>query len=787
MSRATYDFSGWATRNDLKCSDGRTIRKDAFKHNDGQTVPLVWNHDHNDPMNVLGHALLENRDEGVYAYCSFNNTPAGNNAKQLVQHGDVTALSIYANQLKQYGADVVHGAIREVSLVLAGANPGAFIDAVLEHGELSEDSAIIYNDVEELYLEHTVTNATEPVDEEPEKPQKPKKTKAASKEAPKDDHLEHADEKEEVAEEDDGGDDSETVADVFNTLSDKQKQVVYALIGQAIEDAKGGKSVEHSELSHADDEEDEDDDEEGGDGETVADVFNTLSEKQKKVVYALIGQAIEDAKDGKSNTNDDGEEPKGEEMKHNVFETEETNDVTVLSHSEMQEIFADAKRGGSLKDAVLSHGIENIEYLFPEAKSLNNPPEYIKNPDDWVKKVMNGVHHTPFSRIKSMFADITEADARAKGYIKGHRKVEEVFGLLKRVTTPTTVYKKQKIDRDDAIDITDFDVVAWLKAEMRMMLDEEIARAILIGDGRNGASEDKINEQCIRPIWTDDDLYTVKKTISVASNATDDTKAKAFIRAAVKARKNYRGSGNPTLFTTEDVLTDCLLMEDQTGRIIYDTMDKLATTLRVKEIVTVSPMEDIFREADGKTYSLLGLIVNLNDYNVGADKGGAVNMFDDFDIDYNAQKYLIETRCSGALTRPFSAIALELTYSAILGVDAELPTETIKGKAVSALQEDVIVNDKFIKGTLHYVTGYTGFSEVTAEQSGNYLALKFEASTGATTKVQLSGQSEVTLDSDMNCVLRVTSKDQKLKVTTTLGDDTVVKTFSLAGLVLETA
>ena len=787
MSRATYDFSGWATRNDLKCSDGRTIRKDAFKHNDGQTVPLVWNHDHNDPMNVLGHALLENRDEGVYAYCSFNNTPAGNNAKQLVQHGDVTALSIYANQLKQYGADVVHGAIREVSLVLAGANPGAFIDAVLEHGELSEDSAIIYNDVEELYLEHTVTNATEPVDEEPEKPQKPKKTKAASKEAPKDDHLEHADEKEEVAEEDDGGDDSETVADVFNTLSDKQKQVVYALIGQAIEDAKGGKSVEHSELSHADDEEDEDDDEEGGDGETVADVFNTLSEKQKKVVYALIGQAIEDAKDGKSNTNDDGEEPKGEEMKHNVFETEETNDVTVLSHSEMQEIFADAKRGGSLKDAVLSHGIENIEYLFPEAKSLNNPPEYIKNPDDWVKKVMNGVHHTPFSRIKSMFADITEADARAKGYIKGHRKVEEVFGLLKRVTTPTTVYKKQKIDRDDAIDITDFDVVAWLKAEMRMMLDEEIARAILIGDGRNGASEDKINEQCIRPIWTDDDLYTVKKTISVASNATDDTKAKAFIRAAVKARKNYRGSGNPTLFTTEDVLTDCLLMEDQTGRIIYDTMDKLATTLRVKEIVTVSPMEDIFREADGKTYSLLGLIVNLNDYNVGADKGGAVNMFDDFDIDYNAQKYLIETRCSGALTRPFSAIALELTYSAILGVDAELPTETIKGKAVSALQEDVIVNDKFIKGTLHYVTGYTGFSEVTAEQSGNYLALKFEASTGATTKVQLSGQSEVTLDSDMNCVLRVTSKDQKLKVTTTLGDDTVVKTFSLAGLVRETA
>ena len=778
MSRATYDFSGWATRNDLKCSDGRTIRKDAFKHNDGQTVPLVWNHDHNDPMNVLGHALLENRDEGVYAYCSFNNTAAGNNAKQLVQHGDVTALSIYANQLKQYGTDVVHGAIREVSLVLAGANPGAFIDAVLEHGEISEDSAIIYNDVEELYFEHTVTNATEPPAEEaPAKSQKQRKPK----EQPKEEAIQHADEEEEK---EDDGEDGETVADVFNTLNEKQKTVVYALIGQAIEDAKGGNAAKHSDedveaLEHADEDE--------GDGETVADVFNTLSEKQKKVVYALIGQAIEDAKNGNNKSNDEGEEPEGEEMKHNVFETEEQNDVTVLSHSEMQEIFADAKRGGSLKDAVLSHGIENIEYLFPDAKNLNAPPEFIKNPDDWVKKVMNGVHHTPFSRIKSMFADITEADARAKGYIKGHRKVEEVFGLLKRVTTPTTVYKKQKIDRDDAIDITDFDIVAWLKAEMRMMLDEEIARAILVGDGRNGASEDKINEQCIRPIWPDDELFTVKKTISVASNATDDAKAKAFIRAAVKARKNYRGSGNPTLFTTEDVLTDCLLMEDQTGRIIYDTMDKLATTLRVKEIVTVAPMEDLYREADGKTYSLLGLIVNLNDYNVGADKGGAVNMFDDFDIDYNAQKYLIETRCSGALIRPYSAIALELTYSAILGVEAEVPTETIKGKAVSALQEDVIVNDKFIKGTLHYVTGYTGFSDVTAEQSGNYLALKFETSTGATTTVQLTGQTAVTLDSDQNCVLRVTSKDQKLKVTTTLNDDVVTKTFSLAGLVLETA
>lgn len=796
MKKGTYDFCGWATRNDLKCSDGRTIRKDAFKHNDGQTVPLVWNHDHNDPMNVLGHALLENREEGVYAYCSFNNTAQGNTARNLVQHGDVTALSIYANQLKQYGQDVVHGAIREVSLVLAGANPGAVITAVLEHGEINDEAAIIFNDMEGLTIEHTATNATEPVEEEPaakkveEKPEEKSEPAPKAKKQPKakEEVIEHAD-KEEEAEEDDGND-GETVADVFNSMSEKQKTVVYALIGQAINDAKGGKDVEHSDLSHADsDEEDDDEDEEESEGgETVADVFNTLTEKQKKVAYALIGQAIEDAKKGETKSNEkEDEKSEGEEMKHNVFETEEKNDVTVLTHSEMAEIFADAKRSGSLKDAVLSHGIENIEYLFPDAKNVTTTPEFIKNPDDWVKKVMNGVHHTPFSRIKSMFADITEADARAKGYIKGHRKVEEVFGLLKRVTTPTTVYKKQKIDRDDAIDITDFDIVAWLKAEMRTMLDEEIARAILVGDGRNGASEDKINEQCIRPIWTDDELFTVKKAISVASNADDDTKAKAFIRAAVKARKNYRGSGNPTLFTTEDVLTDCLLMEDQTGRIIYDTMDKLATTLRVKEIVTVAPMEDLYREADGKTYSLLGLIVNLNDYNVGADKGGAVNMFDDFDIDYNAQKYLIETRCSGALIRPYSAIALELTYSAILGVEAEEPATVIKGKAVSTLQDDVIVNDKFIKGTLKYVTGYTGFSNVTAEQSGNYLALKFEASTGATTTVQLSGQEAVTLDNDMNCVLRVTSKDQKLKVTTTLGNDTVVKTFSLAGLVLETA
>lgn len=769
--REKYDFSGWATKNDLRCSDGRTIRKDAFKNNDGQTVPLVWNHDHNDPMNVLGHALLENRDEGVYAYCTFNDTAAGNNARQLVRHGDVTALSIYANQLKQHGGDVIHGAIREVSLVLAGANPGAFIDAVLEHGELSEDSAIIYTG-ESISLEHTVTSdgsqnynaASEPADEvEPEKtpaPQRPSRKRKQSAEA----ELEHADDEGESMED-------ETIQDVFDTLDDKQKDAVYAMIGMALDDAQH--SDEYSEeLYHADDED-----------ETVQDVFDSLTDKQKTVVYAIIGQALESADEGEDE-NDEGDTT----VKHNIFDTDTQNTDNYISHSELNSILDEAKRGGSLREAFLSHGIEDIEYLFPDAKNLTDTPEFINQPDEWVSKVMNGTRHTPFARIKTLFADITEDDARAKGYIKGHRKVEEVFNLLKRVTLPTTVYKKQKLDRDDVIDITDFDVVNWLKTEMRGKLNEELARAFLIGDGRNGASEDKINEQNIRPIWTDDELFTIKKAISIASNATDDARAKAFIRAAIKARKNYRGSGTPTLFCTEDILTDCLLMEDNTGRVVYDSEAKLATALRVKEIVTVPPMEGVMREEDGKTYALMGLIVNLQDYNVGADKGGAVNMFDDFDIDYNQMKYLIETRCSAALVKPFSAIALELTYSAILDVEPEDPTQIMLGKAVSALQSDVIVHDKFIKGTLHYITGYTQYSEVEAEQSGNYLALKFDVSDGATTTIQITGKEPVTLDSSKNAVFRVENKNtQKIKVVTTLGDDTITKVYSLSGLTVENA
>lgn len=574
-----FDFSGWATRNDLKCSDGRIIRKDAFKSNDGQKVPLVWNHQHSDPNEVLGHAVLENRDEGVYAYCKFNDTESGRTAKLLVQHGDVNALSIYANQLKQQGPNVMHGNIRELSLVLAGANPGAFIESIIKHGEESDEEGIIYTG-ENITLSHS-----EPAEE-------PKKSE--------EEELEHADDKK--------------------------------------EDTKVAEEPKKNEGE-----------------ETVADVFNTLNEKQKTVVYAMIGQALED------NNNSEGGD---EEMKHNVFDKDTENQENVLSHDAMETIIADGKRYGSLKESFLAHaeeyGIKEIETLFPEPKSLNNPPEFIKREMGWVQKVMSGVHHTPFSRIKSMFADITEDDARAKGYIKGKLKKEEVFSLLKRTTTPTTIYKKQKLDRDDVIDITDFDVVAWLKSEMRMMLDEEIARAILVGDGRLASSDDKINESNIRPIWKDDDLYNIKATIEVDAAATPDQKAKAFIRACIKSRKNYKGSGTPTLYTTEDVLTDCLLLEDVNGRVIYDTEEKLRTALRVNAIVTVPVMEGLTREDSGDTLNLMGIIVNLADYNVGADKGGAINMFDDFDIDYNQQKYLIETRCSGALIKPFSAITLEM-------------------------------------------------------------------------------------------------------------------------------
>lgn len=584
------DFSGWATRNDLKCSDGRVIRRDAFKHDDGIKVPLVWNHQHNDPRNVLGHAWLENRPEGVYTYGFFNDSESGEIGKILVKHGDICALSIYANQLQQRGCDVLHGEIREVSLVHASANPGAFIDSMLKHGENSDDEAIIYTGMP-LYLSHSDADKQEDKADDGEKKETSEK---------KDDPEKKTD-----------SDEEKTVADVINSMTEEQKNVMYAMIGRAMDDQ--GESDPESEDNN-------DDDSKGG-----------------------------------TNT-----------MKHNVFDKDDRQKENVLVHSdgsevsseEISTIFGDIKRYGSLKDSVLAHGIDNVDYLFPDAQTLANTPEFIQRDTGWVKKVMSGVHHTPFSRIKSIFADITEDDARAKGYFKGKLKKEEVFGLLKRTTTPTTVYKKQKMDRDDVVDITDFDVVAWLKSEMRMMLDEELARAYLIGDGRLASSDDKINEQNIRPILKDEELYTIQATVSVQSSATEDDKAREFIRTAIKARKNYKGSGQPTLYTTEDILTDCLLLTDTTGRDLYTDVAQLAKKLRVKEIVTIPVMEGVNGKNGG---ALMGIIVNLADYNVGADRGGAVNMFDDFDIDYNQQKYLIETRCSGALIKPYSAIALELS------------------------------------------------------------------------------------------------------------------------------
>lgn len=615
-----FDFSGWATRANMLCSDGRIIRKDAFKECDGVTVPLVWNHQHNSPDEVLGHALLENRDEGVYAYCTFNNTDSGQTAKLLVQSGDVDKLSIYANKLKQQGCDVIHGVIRELSLVLAGANPGAYIESVMMHGEDSYEEGYIgsgdyIENVEPLFhSDNDMEGDNEVVD-----------TKNATK---------------------------ESVNEVLDTLTDKQKEALCSILNSGTvmhseekpENKETAKKDEPSKETKSEDE------------ETVADIFNTLTEKQKTVVYAMIGQALEDA--GVTDEDDYENEGGNNNMKHNVFD-QETANTEVLSHSEMAEIMDDARRGGSLKEAVLQHGIENIDYLFPDATAVDKTPGFIKRDDTWVADVMNAVHKTPFSRIKSIFADITEADARAKGYVKGNLKFEEVITLLKRITNPTTIYKKQKLDRDDVVDITDFDVVAWLKTEMRMMLDEEIARAVLVGDGRSASSNDKINEQNIRPIWTDDDVYTVKAGITVTGSESEDEKAKSFIRAVIKSRKNYKGSGNPVMFMSEDMLTNCLLVEDTNGRVIYDSIDKLATALRVRKIVPVPVMENLTRQVSSKTHTLAGIYVNLADYNIGADKGGAVNMFDDFDIDYNTQKYLIETRCSGALIKPFSAVAIE--------------------------------------------------------------------------------------------------------------------------------
>ena len=657
MPKKHYDFAGWATKNNIRCSDGRTIMHGAFSADNGKRVPLVWNHQHDNVRNVLGHADLEERPEGVYAYCSFNNTEHGQDAKDCVKHGDIVALSIYANQLKQNGANVIHGAIREVSLVLAGANRGAVIDSVLEHGELSDDSAEIsfvgYGDIE---LHHSDLDEQDDDYEDEELDDYQEDDEAEENEEDDDENLQHADNGEAKKEEkEDGG---ETVADVMNTLTDKQRKAVAIIIEQAIADSKGDNSMSHADGDAQNDAENDD--------ETVEDVYNTLNEKQKKVVNFLIGEALK-------NKDSEG----GSEMKHNVFEGSE-NVQNTISHAEIHEICRVGKQMGSLKAAVdqayeegvLEHaegdyGINNIDYLFPDAKAMTTEPELIKRDMGWVDDVFNGVHRTPFKRVKSVFADITEDEARAKGYIKGKFKKEEVFTLLKRTTDPQTIYKKQKLDKDDLEDLEDnFNVLPWIKNEMNMMFREEVARAILIGDGRPSSSDDKIQENHIRPIYNDEDLFTVKVPVEVKSGATEDDIARALIKAMVKARKQYKGTGNPTFFTTEDYLTDCLLIENTLGERLYKSEAEVATAMRASKITTVEPMENktisITNEGRSTSYPLMGVLVNLTDYNVGAKNGGKTDFFEDFDIDFNQQKYLYEARMSGALKKPFSAISFYL-------------------------------------------------------------------------------------------------------------------------------
>lgn len=586
-----YDFSGWATKCNVKCSDGRTILKHAFKDDDGKTVPLVWNHNHVEAENVLGHACLESREEGIYAYCSFNDTEQGKNAKELVQHGDITSLSIFANKLQQNNnKEVMHGIIREVSLVLAGANPGASIDYVVAHADDSEsEEATIYNDENALEMFHA----------DPENP---------NPEEHKDPELEHK--------------------DPDNPNPEEHKDP---------ENPNPEENLEHKDDPAKKEKKDK----------TVQDVLDTMNEEQLNVLYLLVGAAHEEAKNGGK-----------EEMKHNAFDEIKNDKGEVLTHSEFVEIIAEAKKNGSVKDAFLAHGITDIGNLFPEDRAAG-APETVSRNMEWVAQVMGAVSHSPFSRVKSMYFDITGEQARAKGYVKGHQKVEEVITALKRRIDPQTVYKLQKIDRDDVLDITDFDVIAYLKSEMRVMLDEELARAFLIGDGRPVDDEHKISTDHIKPVWQDSEVYTVKRILERASGASDEAFAKSFIKDVVKARKLYKGSGNPVLYTTEDMLTNMLLIEDTTGRVIYDTVEKLKTALRVKDIITVEVMEGANRKDSSFQYNLLGLLVNMRDYKVGADKGGNVNMFDDFDINYNKYEYLIETRCSGALVKPYSAISFE--------------------------------------------------------------------------------------------------------------------------------
>lgn len=644
-----YDFEGYCTKANLRCTDGRVILPHAFKHADGMRVPLVWNHEHDSIDNVLGHAILEDRDDGVWAYGYLNHTPQAENAREDIKHGDIRSLSIYANHLQQQGDTVVHGKIKEVSLVLGGANPGAVIMSSIEHGDDDDDTAMIWmgEDIAENLIQ--VPGGIDEYSDE----------------------LYHSDDENE--EEDEDMAEQRNPQEIYDSMTDEQKDFVEDLLADALasRDAEGPEE-----------------DEEDGDEEEYED-----------------DEADEEYEDEEEYEDDEDEDlehsdEEGKVMKHNVFDEETRGEGLILRHSDQKAIIDNMKKYGTFNEsfkayaeeagidgATLMHadsdyGIERSvtaqtygvdhqtlqdqnyfvndpSFLFPDARELNNVPKFISRKMDWVAGVIAGTKHSPFSRVKTRFADITEDEARAKGYIKGKMKKDEVFTLLKRTTTPTTIYKKQKMDRDDIIDITDFDVVAWIRGEMRVMLNEELARAILFGDGRSTASDDKINEMNIRPIWTDHELFTINKTVEFAANATEDDKAKALIKAAVKARKDYRGAGNPTCYMTEDMLTDMLLLEDGLGHRLYKTEAEVASAMRVSNIVTVPVMENLTRTVDSKVRTLQCIIVNLSDYQVGTDRGGEINSYEQFDIDVNQMKYLLETRCSGALITPYSAIVIE--------------------------------------------------------------------------------------------------------------------------------
>ena len=763
-----YDFCGYATRYNVKCTDGRTIKQDAFKHCDGITVPLMFQHGHNDPNNIVGNCLLESRKDGMYCYGSFNDTISGDTMRECVEHGDITSLSIYANHLQQNNSlEVFHGDIKEVSLVLSGANMGAYIEDInIEHAEEGQGEAIIYTSESDCELSHS-------------------------------------------DDENDTSSDTSSIIRIIDSMSDEQKSTLAFLVDKA---SKGELNFAHSddesessdeseeyedsnedvEDEYEDDEEYEDDDDDEEYDEDDEDEDEDDEEDDEYDDEDDEDDEYDDDDDDEYDEDEDEDENDegGTEMKRNVFENQKSEPVI---HADFAQIVADAVTNkATLSDSILMHaddyGVQDIESLFPDPKDLNMPPEWVKPESSWVPAVLNGVSHTPFSRVRTRFADITADEARAKGYVKGNRKKEEVITLLKRETTPCTIYKKQKLDRDDIIDITDFDIVPWIKNEMRMMLDLEKAMAILIGDGRDAYDEDKIPEDHIRPIWTDDELYTIRRQVYFPDNASDTDKTEILRATVLRSRKDYKGSGNLTLYCSPDWLTTMLLAKDGFNHPLYKSESEVAAALRVSKIVEVPQFADrVYTDSNNNEFDLVAIIVNLSDYTVGADRGGKTEMFDDFDIDFNQYKYLMECRFSGALTKLRSAIVIEASHYPMLKIEAEAaaPNVDLLGKTASELQSGIRINElNEIRGTLKYVSNYDGFE---AGAQGNFIGLKFTVEDGATTTVEIIGGTSgpSTLDSDCLYVGKIANKQQKIRVVTTKDGKTNTVIYSLKYINLE--